>query len=244
MTKEMLADFPKVECPFVRKEYKVNMDDWLKHGKELQLRTPTVYLATNEIAKGFEWVFEDKDTVFVEKLEGSNFCVEITDGVLTRVQNRLNPLINPLKIVKGKGFVIEGICASADKDYLKEGVQFGEMIGPKFQNNPYGMPSNLYYPFAQTRVSLSYNIFHKQEKSYDNWSGLFRYALRSRFYQKYHNVKMVEAVFAEGVIAYNQKLRDGKRSSYQAKLRRNMFPWYYSDKIEIYDLPDYMKEQP
>lgn len=238
---EPLSNFAKIDCPFVRKEYKVNLEDWKKHGKQLQLRKPNTFLATNEIAEGFEWVFEDKDTIFIEKLDGSNFGIELVDSILTKVQNRLNPPINPLKITKGKGFAIEGICAAADRGYLKEGIQFGELIGPKFQANPYDIPVHLFYPFERMRTNLSYNTFHKQEKSYDNWSSLFRLALRSRFYQKYHNVSFSESPFAEGIVAYNQRLRDTKKSRYQAKLRRDMFPWYYTDKIEIYDLPDYMK---
>ena len=53
-----LSNFPKIECPFVRKIFPVNVDDWKKHGKQLQLREPKVYLATPEITPGYEWVFE------------------------------------------------------------------------------------------------------------------------------------------------------------------------------------------
>jgi len=42
-----------------------------------------------------------------------------------------------------------------------------------------------------------------------------------------------KAVFAEGVIFYNLK-RKAENKTYMAKLRRDMFDWYYSDKIEIH----------
>jgi len=41
------------------------------------------------------------------------------------------------------------------------------------------------------------------------------------------------AIFAEGVIFYNLKRR-AENKTYMAKLRRDMFDWYYSDKIEIF----------
>ena len=39
---------------------------------------------------------------------------------------------------------------------------------------------------------------------------------------------------AEGVVFYNLK-RKAEQKTYMAKLKRNMFEWLYSDKIEIYD---------
>jgi hypothetical protein len=38
---------------------------------------------------------------------------------------------------------------------------------------------------------------------------------------------------AEGLVFYNLKRKENKET-YQAKLRRNMFDWFYSDKIEIF----------
>ncbi len=61
----MLSDFPKIECPFVRKTYNVNIDDFKEHGSALQLRTPEVYLVTDEINSGFEWVLNDPPCVSV-----------------------------------------------------------------------------------------------------------------------------------------------------------------------------------
>jgi hypothetical protein len=41
-----------------------------------------------------------------------------------------------------------------------------------------------------------------------------------------------EAVFAEGVIFYNLK-RKAEGKTHMAKLRRDMFDWYYHSKIAI-----------
>ena len=37
-----LSDFPKLECPFVRKIFQVDKDDWRKKGRPLGLREPEV----------------------------------------------------------------------------------------------------------------------------------------------------------------------------------------------------------
>ncbi len=56
----------------------------------------------------------------------------------------------------------------------------------------------------------------------------------SLFYCRYHKIPIsdmgtnVEVPFAEGVVFYN-----GDKI---AKLRRDMWYWYYCEKVEIYDL--------
>jgi hypothetical protein len=39
---------------------------------------------------------------------------------------------------------------------------------------------------------------------------------------------------AEGVVFYNLKRRDA-RQTWRAKLRRDMFEWYYSDQVQVLD---------
>jgi len=67
-----------------------------------------------------------------------------------------------------------------------------------------------------------------------NWSEWFKTNLWSRFYTKIASKKGIDdRVFAEGVIFYNLK-RKAEQKTWRAKLRRDMFEWYYSDKIEIF----------
>ena len=54
MTQHTLSDFPKLECPFVRKTFEVNKEQWEKRGAPLGLREPEVYLVVNEINPGYE----------------------------------------------------------------------------------------------------------------------------------------------------------------------------------------------
>ena len=229
----MISDFPKIYCPFIRKTFEINIDDYHKYGHQLQLREPSVYLVQNEINPGYEWVFNDPDTFAVEKLDGTNIQLITEKGRLIHVQNRLNE-IDPLQIIKGKTFIIEGIFMSIQKGYIKEdGIQAGEVTGPKLQANPYHMSTHLFYPFEKSISGLRYKSFDEHERTFDNWSMWFKDYLFSRYYTKIKDKgDGPENVFAEGIVIYNLK-RKAQNLPYMAKLRRNMFDWYYSDKIRI-----------
>lgn len=227
----ILTDFPKVQCPFIRKTFDVNKGDFKAHGRRLHLRKPEVYLATNEINPGFEWVFNDPDTIAVEKLDGTNVKLQTENGRLVALQNRKN-VIDPLLLLKGKAFIIEGIFTAIQKGYVEDDlVQAGEVIGPKLQANPYQMNNHIWYPFEKAIKHLKYKSFHQHEPTFENFNAWFKDHLKSLYHTK--DVGYDNAVFAEGVIFYNLKRRDNNQS-YMAKLRRDMFDWYYSDDIEIY----------
>lgn len=229
----MLTNFPKIKCPFIRKTFKVNREDWKKHGRKLQMRTPNVYLVVNEINPGYEWVFESENVIAIEKLDGTNIKLETKEGRLIALQNRKN-VIDPLQIIKGKTFIPEGIFQSIGKGYVEQdGIQAGELIGPKVQGNPYKLNIHMWYPFAKAIKHLRYNSFHDHDRTFDNWSSWFKDYLFSRFTTKRKDT-LPKRVFAEGIVLYDLK-RKVEHKTYMAKLRRNMFDWYYSDKIEIYN---------
>lgn len=224
-----LPNFPKLHCPFIRQSFNVNVENWKKYGKALQLRSPKVYLVTNEINPGYEWVFDDPDTFAVEKLNGSNICIKTEDGRLAAVQNRKNA-IDILQIIKGQSHLIEGVFQSIGKGYVeKNGEQYGELIGPKIQGNPYNLITHLWYPFEKAIKHLRYNSFDEHERSFDSWSLWFKDYLYSRFSTKRGD----NTIFAEGIVLYNLKRKE-KGKIWRAKLRRDMYKWYYSDDIEIY----------
>lgn len=233
--KPILTDFPKLQCPFIRQTFKVNEEQWKSHGSALKLREPEVYLVVNRVNPGYEWVFEDKETFAVEKLDGMNVKILTEKGRLIAVQNRLN-VIDPLQIIKGKTFIIEGVFQSIGKGYVKEdGEQTGELIGPKVQGNPYKLDVHMWYPFEKAVDNLKYRSFHEHERNFDNWSSWFKDWLVSRFFTKRASkLGSDEKVMAEGVVFYNLK-RKAEHRVWMAKLRRDMFDWYYMDKIEIYD---------
>jgi len=231
----MMSDFPKMQCPFIRQTFKVNTEQWKKYGSKLQLREPNAYLVVEQINPGYEWVFEDTETIAVEKLNGTNVKILTEEGRLIGLQNRLN-VIDPLQIIKGNTFIIEGIFRAIGKGYVKpDGEQAGEVVGPKLQGNPYKLDVHEWYPFEKSISDLAYRSFHEHERTFDNWSTWFKDWLISRYYTKRSKMgDKKDKVMAEGVVFYNLK-RKAEGKSWMAKLRRDMFPWFYSDKIEIYD---------
>lgn len=235
---DLIDDFTKILCPFVRKTYDIDHDDWRKHGSKMGLREPNVYLVTTEVAEGYSWVLEHKDTTAVEKLHGSNIGIVTENNRLIHIQNRKN-IVDPFQINGGRAYMMEGIFGAVDRGYiLKDGVQYGECLGPKLNCNIYKLPTHLWYPFTKARESLKYSSFHKYEKSFTSWSEWFRLYLKSIFYCRYHKIPLSDMFFhpdvpvAEGVVFYNDTVSVCDKPR-MAKLRVDMYPWHYWDKIHI-----------
>jgi hypothetical protein len=211
----------------------VNKEQWTQHGARLGLREPAAYLVVDRVNPGYEWVFDDPDTFAVEKLNGTNVKILTEGGRLIAVQNRLN-VIDPLQILKGKAFIIEGIFRAIGKDYVQaDGEQAGECIGPKLQGNPYKLDLHEWYPFTLAMERLRYRSFHEHARTFDNWSAWFKDHLASRFYTKLAaKTGATDTVLAEGVVFCNLKRRD-ERKTWMAKLRRDMFDWYYAGLVEV-----------
>ena len=230
-----LTDFPKIECPFVRRTFKVDRESFKKNGKKVNLRSPEVYLAVEEINPGFEWVFDDPDTYAVEKIDGSNVKVLTKNNQILTVQNRKN-YVDTQTIKPGVNlYIMDGIIQAAMKGYIqRDGEQVGELLGPKFQGNPYKLNHHLWFPFERSHSQLRYKSFDKFERTYENWSGWFKDHLFSLFFQKISNKTGDPALkmMAEGVVFYNLKRKE-EGKPYMAKLRRDMFDWFYSDHVDI-----------
>ncbi len=231
----MMSDFPKIQCPYLRQTFPVRQEDWKKHGSRYQLKKPEAYLVVDRVNPGFEWVFEDKHTVAVEKLNGTNIKIRTEKGRLVEVQNRLN-VIDPQNIFSGKTFIMEGIYRSLGKDrVLPDAEQAGELIGPKLQGNPYKLEMHEWYPFESAANDLKYKSFHEHDRCFANWSFWFKEGLFSRLYTKRASkLGLTDKVMAEGVIFFNPE-RKAQGKSYMAKLRRDMFDWYYAPDIQVLD---------
>ena len=181
-------------------------------------------------------------TTAVEKLHGTNMALVTENGKLKHLQNRKN-LVDFLQVMGGKSFLVEGVFSAATRDLVaKDGLQFGECLGPKLNCNIYELNQHLWYPFEKARESLKYTSFHKHERSFENFSEWFRTSLKSLFYCRHHKIPISQMFgndkvpFAEGVIFYNDEVSVAPGKPRMAKLRRDMFPWYYEGKIEILGL--------
>lgn len=235
MTKKIptISNFPKIHCPFVRRKFSVDQEDWRRLGRQLQLRSPEAYLVVDVVNPGYEWVFDSPETFAVEKLDGSNVKVLAENGRIVAAKNRENDL-DLLEIGSNKMFLAEGILLSAARGRLQhDGIQSGEVVGPKLQGNPYHLLVHEWYPFDIAAKELRYNSFHKYDRTFDNWSSWFENHLFSLFYRKNRprTTDAPESVMSEGVVFYNLA-RKAEGKTYMAKLRRDMFDWYYEG-VEI-----------
>jgi len=222
-----LLDFPKIHCPFIRQSFPIEQSDYRQFGRSLGLRSPEVYLVINKITPGYAWVFDDPDTFVCEKLDGSNTKLVTHKNVLVEVQNRKN-IINPLAL-NGNTYYLEGILHSAKRGYIEsDGEQVGELIGPKFQGNPYRLDYHMWYPFNKAIKSLRYKSFDKYDRTLSNWSNWFQYHIFSLFANNHCSLN----IKPEGIIFYNLK-RKYMGKIYMAKLRLDMFDWYYTHKFPI-----------
>jgi hypothetical protein len=232
---QLMTDFPKIYCPYVRKIFKVDKNDFKKNGGIYKMRDPEAYLVINKVNPGYEWVFDDPETIAVEKLDGTNIKIKTENGRIIAVQNRMN-VIDPLKVVGGPVHLIDGILRSAAKGLIQsDGEFFGELIGPKLQSNPYKLTDHEWYPFEKAIGDLRYKSFHEHERTFENLSSWFQNHLHSRYFTKRATkLGLDEKIFSEGVIFYNLK-RKSENKSWRAKLRRDMFDWYYSPGVKIFD---------
>lgn len=193
----MIQDMPKLECPFVRKE--IN----------------GAYVATPEIAVGYEWVFNDESVLAVEKLHGTNVSILVEDGVVKSIFNRTErlPFFN-----RGKRHIIEGLLEANDRGYidlLGDGQHFGELIGERVNGNPYRMKGHVWVPLKHLQKKYHYKSWGKYPKTYEAISEWFKtlmplYALQ---------VTGDKEGFVEGVVFTHP---DGR----MAKLRKDMFDWF------------------
>lgn len=201
-----IKDYPKLECPFIRE----------MRGEH--------YIITGEINPGYEWIFEDGVRA-VDKLHGTNLCVIVKDGKIASIDNRTQRLVDsayglPVRLKGMAPRAYEGVIHALEKEhyvkYLKEGRNYGELIGPRINGNLHGLDRHLFVPFDYLFESCHWkswvqNKYPKDLGSISNWFT----TLPSLFSQK-----MKHDGLAEGLIFYHP---DGRR----AKLRRDHFPWYY-----------------
>ncbi|MDO8641459.1 MAG: RNA ligase family protein [Nitrosarchaeum sp.] len=243
--KEVLTNFPKIECPFIRRYYKADKEQ-LRHflsTHKMRLNYDgLLYLITPEINPGYEWVFEDRDTFATEKLDGTNIKIMVKDKRIAIVQNRSNPPIDLFRIDIDNSRYIEGLSFAISRKYIKDDGEYaGELLGPKVQNNPYKLTTHEWYPFDVAISSLRFTAFDKHtlyDRSFSSLSVWFKDYLRSLYYVKRHKeVKMVDSIFAEGVVFYNLKRKAANLWPWMAKMRRDMFRWYY-DGVTIASEPE------
>lgn len=201
----MVERYPKTHSPFVREDGTV----------------------LDEIKEGFEWVFEKQTVKAVEKLDGRNVAVEFSEGELVGIYSREG---DEKKVENGDVEYFEGVARAIEKGWdehiEKDGVTYGELLGPRPQGNPYDLDSHIWIPFSKANDWLEYESWGNHPKTFENISQWFNpeeFGLIPLFYSEFHGVDFETALsegYVEGVIFYDEET--GKR----AKLRKDMFDWY------------------
>lgn len=193
-----ITDMPKIESPFVRK---------VINGE---------YVVTDKIEEGYEWVFEDKSVMAIEKLHGTCVSIIIENGIITMFFNRAQRI--PF-FSRGKKHLMEGLLNSHERGYidlLGDGQHFGEIIGPKVNGNPYKLEEHLWIPFNTfCQKHLRYKSWGKYPKDFKTISEWFKDLLPLYASMKGDR----ENGFVEGIVFTHP---DGK----MAKLRCDMFDWF------------------
>jgi len=211
---ETATDMPKIHSPFKRHE-----------------NSEGEYVVYNEVNEGYEWVFEEAEKVMaVEKLHGTNVSIIVENGQITGLFNRKNR-IPRFPENKQHQYIKEGVMNAVNKGYtnLKDGQWFGEVVGPKFHNNPYNLEQHIWIPFQRyAQKHLKYKSYGEYGTDFDSISEWFKNGLFSLFYSKQHGTDLETAsvsngTFCEGVMFTHP---DGR----MAKLRRDMFEWYEGER--------------
>ena len=204
-----LSDMPKVYAPWERSDK--------PHGG---------YTADNEILEGMNWVFDNENTIAVEKLDGTNVSIIVQGGEITHVFNRTNRVqISPWSSNR----ILQGIREAHERGYIpvKNGQWFGELIGPKINGNRHNIDYYLWYPFERAKQRLRYKSWNKYEPTREGISGWFKDHLFSLFHMHENGVSIEggsvsSGTYCEGIIVVH---KDGRL----AKIRRDMFDWYHKN---------------
>lgn len=239
------TNYPKIHCPFTRRYFRMT-DEEFHAAKESgrSCRHPDILLVTPARDPDYDWVFDDNDTIAVEKLDGTNLGVHMdpVEGTLDLIMNRKNPIYpwtvlwegDRLRCAYMQGILNAGMRGWFDSKEATDdcGWSYGELVGPLLQGNPLALREHIWVPFSKARKSFRYNSWHKYEHTFDNIDIWFEDYLKSRMAGRPSSLFMdgIENCipFAEGLVFTNStRMAEGKVGL--AKLRRNMFPWYWAD---------------
>lgn len=182
------------------------------------LRVGSRYLVSPEIDAEYQWVFDDPEVICVEKLDGTNVGIHIEDGKLLELYNRETPKEFDVLVTNR---YIQGVRQAymKRKKWPMDGIMYGELMGPTLQKNFLRLDSPYWFSFDCLRTRAIYHSFHRYPVTFENLSSWLKDGIHSIMYQKLVGGKE----HPEGVVFYQPS------TGYMAKLRRNMFGWYYNE---------------
>lgn len=179
-------------------------------------------LCIPEVAEGWEWCFDWEQTVVLEKLNGTNTKLVVEDGVLeVFARNQKHKGYVPAKLNDPQyKFILQGVANSiaSRKKKFNDGTYYGELVGPKYENNPYKLDEHKWMTFEPGKNGVERYKDHPQSNDFNEWK---EWVL---------NLKSLlnPEVEAEGIIFLN------KKTGQMAKLRKDMFSIEYNHRFKNY----------
>lgn len=175
-------------------------------------------LCIPKIAEGWEWCFDPAQCYVLEKLNGTNVKLEIDGEKLTiwaRNQKHKGYVEVNLNNPEFK-YIIQGVSntIASRKKRFESKTYYGEVIGEKYQGNPYQMDTHLWVNFEPFRGGVEAYKDYPKTPDFESWKEWIL-QLTSLFNPN---------VEAEGVIFLN------KQTGQMAKLRKDMFSESYQTK--------------
>lgn len=217
VSKSELTDYPKLHPPYKR-----------------EMNSNGHYVVTDEIKPDYEWVFSDPQVKAVEKLDGINASIVVDSSQnISHISTRLGPeKVNKVSLSDPTHpYILSAFLNSQSYDLLDQvepnKQNFGEIIGPKVQGNPYNLDEHLFIPFEYLYTNLYYSEWESSPKNFEFIRDWFK-DLHSLLYSQPNGLSprsLSEKIPAEGVVFTHP---DGRK----AKLRREMFEWYRTQKMQ------------
>jgi hypothetical protein len=190
--------FPKIKSPFERSE---NEDG--------------EYTTDDEVMDGYGWVFNNRHTTAIEKLDGTSCAVSVEHtetGDDIEAYTRFGPegfqRADPFGSTPHQR-IVQAFQNSIQRGYIpdEEGVHYGECVGPSFQGNPHELDERLFIPFSWLADKCAYKSWNdpKYGKGHDDISAWFEEGLFSLFASRMKGIDLKEAsvangTFCEGII--------------------------------------------
>ncbi|PLS18865.1 hypothetical protein CVD28_00245 [Bacillus sp. M6-12] len=186
------------------------------------LRDMETGLCIPQIAEGWEWCFDPTQSYVLEKVDGENTKIVVSNGVY-EVFARNQKTKGYVKVELGNPsykYLMQGVAnfIASRKKTLKDGVYFGEVLGENIQNNPYNLTSHLWYDFRPFKGGVEAYKDYPKTSNFEDWKE-WVLSLQSLLNPE---------VEAEGVIFLNKE--DGR----MAKLRKDMFDLSYDKRTIAY----------
>lgn len=189
--KEKFLEFEKMFPPFIR-----DMESGL---------------CIDKVAEGWEWCFNPEKCYVLEKLDGTNVKLIVENSIMSvyaRNAKHKGYVLANLNDPNYK-YILQGVAnAVAERNKkFKDGTYYGELIGPKYQGNPYNLERHIWVTFEPFKNGVGAYKDYPKTSDYEEWKAWIL-GLKSLLNPE---------VEAEGVIFLN------KETGQMAKLRQNMF---------------------